>query len=179
MDNKKKYSKYYEVLEIEDTATLSDIRRAYLHLRELYSSESLVTDSFEGEFSEEKEDILTQIEEAYHQLLLLLAEKGKKEERRTTPSPANTVDKENFAFNGTTLKKIRERRGIGLHDLAMATKISHQVLQSIEKDEYHKLPPGGYLRWHIQTFAKQLSIDPSRTAEEYMRRYQQWKTKKS
>ena len=78
---------------------------------------------------------------------------------------------------GRTLKKVREKLGIGIHEIAVSTKISYKILVSIELERFEKLPEAGYLRWHVMSYAKALSLDPKKIADDYMKRYRRWKSK--
>ena len=64
------YKKYFEALELSPDAQLSEVRNSYLHLKSLYSNDSIVTAAIAYELSEEKRhDILEQVEEAYTKLI--------------------------------------------------------------------------------------------------------------
>ncbi len=63
------YSRYYEMLELDKNATLTDVKRAYLHLKELYSTESIVTSPIMDEFPDgNRNEILDLIEDARRKL---------------------------------------------------------------------------------------------------------------
>ncbi len=67
------------MLELDPDASLAEIKKSYLHLKRLYSTESIVISPIADEFPEEKRrDILHQIEEAYANLLALLEKEDKK-----------------------------------------------------------------------------------------------------
>lgn len=79
--DKEDYKKYYRILEIDTSASIDEIERAYLHLKELYSSDSMITFPVEDEFEEnKKEEIIGQIEDAYEKLKSYMERKDKKEE---------------------------------------------------------------------------------------------------
>jgi len=217
-NDKDKYKKYFEILELSEDASLTDIKRSHQKLLELYSSVSIATHPLEEEFGEkEKQEILNQIEEAYQILLRCLVENdrikkdkledtvvendipeeevikakdievinletdGVKKEKKE-PAPAKPVEPpkdllNSAAVKGGTLKKIREKLGIGVHEIAVSTKISYKILVNIELERFEKLPEAGYLRWHVMSYAKALSLDPKKIANEYMKRYRRWKSK--
>ena len=81
---------------------------------------------------------------------------------------------EGISIKGRTLRKLREKLGMGIHEMAVSTKIHYKILVNIEKERFAKLPEPGYLRWYLMTYAKRLSLDPKRVADEYMKRYRQW-----
>jgi len=78
-------------------------------------------------------------------------------------------------IEGMVLRKIRRKQGATIQELADSTQIPKKIVEYIEREEYDKLPDAGYLRWYITTFAKALSLDPKDTADQYMKRYRQWK----
>jgi Helix-turn-helix domain len=92
----------------------------------------------------------------------------------TTGLPESTLNPETDPFKGKTLRKIREQKGIGIHELAISTKIHYKILVNIEKERFDKLPESGYLRWHVTTYAKALELNTHQVADDYMKRYRQW-----
>jgi lipopolysaccharide export system ATP-binding protein len=86
--SKEEYQKYLEILELNPKASLAEIKKSYLHLKRLYSTDSIAISPIAEEFPEEKrKEILIQIEEAYNNLLALLEKEDKnilKKEKRIT-----------------------------------------------------------------------------------------------
>jgi lipopolysaccharide export system ATP-binding protein len=77
--SRKEYEKYLDILEVELDASLAQIKKSYLHLKRLYSTESIALSPFGKEFPEKKrKEILLQIEEAYANLLALLEKEDKR-----------------------------------------------------------------------------------------------------
>ncbi len=77
--SRQEYKKYLEVLELGPDASLVEIKKSYLHLKRLYSTESFAISPIAEEFSAEKrEEILRQIEEAYSSLLEILEKEDRK-----------------------------------------------------------------------------------------------------
>jgi lipopolysaccharide export system ATP-binding protein len=73
------YQRYLETLELDPDASLAEIKKSYLHLKRLYSTDSIVIAPIAEEFSiEKRKEILQQIEEAYSNLLALLEKEDKK-----------------------------------------------------------------------------------------------------
>lgn len=327
-NDKENHKKYYQILELEENASLADINQAYKKLKDLYSFESIVTDAIEDEFSqEERQEIVNKLEEAYKILISFMVEKDrvgkdeiKKEEEmadtakeedeenekereakeeaeedhvleldeevrinneipedisskdafNTIPAPIdlpeevegtqvfvheneiehehvhielpekeelkeekpqenafeivpNDVDEDKkgsiwdesifekdikdikneltkdikmeltivqkkpgeeksefdgLEIKGRTLRKIREKLGFGIHEIAVASKINYKVLVNIEKERFSKLPDAGHLRWYLFTYAKALFLEPQKVADEYMKRFRLWKRKR-
>jgi lipopolysaccharide export system ATP-binding protein len=77
--SREQYKKYLDALEVDSDASLVQIKKSYLHLKRLYSSDSIAISPISEEFSEKKrKEILLQIEEAYTNLLALLEKEDKK-----------------------------------------------------------------------------------------------------
>lgn len=84
------------------------------------------------------------------------------------------LDTEKSLVKGRTLRKFREKRGLGIHEVALSTRISYRILVNIEKERFDELPDAGYLRWYVSTYAKALTLDSKKVADEYMKRYRKW-----
>ena len=77
--SREEYHQYLEILELGPDASLAEIKKSYIHLKRLYSTESIVISPIAEEFPEEKrKEILEKIEESYRKLLLLLEKEDKK-----------------------------------------------------------------------------------------------------
>jgi|GEM_PF-793872 len=77
--SREEYRKHLAVLELGPDASLVEIKKSYLHLKRLYSSESIAISPIAEEFPEGKrKEILREIEEAYANLLVLLEEEDRK-----------------------------------------------------------------------------------------------------
>ena len=125
----------------------------------------------EGEISKEsRREILEQIEEAYQRLTDFF-EKGDISKERDMSEVISDVS----VFNGPALRKIRERLGIALHDVALETKIQIRHLEDIEAENYEALPPEVYTRGFVVGYAKYLSLDTKKVADDYMKGYSTWK----
>ena len=60
---------------------------------------------------------------------------------------------------GDYLKRQREDRNISLREVAHLTMITERYLDSLEKDDYAKLPEGPYIRGYISSYATSIGID--------------------
>jgi len=178
------YKKYFEALELSPDAQLSEVRNSYLHLKSLYSNDSIVTSAIAYELSEEKQhDILEQVEEAYTKLADFFTNKDTA--TAASEKPAFVVDEELkqylsgvASFSGQMLKEIREKLGIDLKDMAVSTKIRKQYFEDIEREKFQSLPAEVYLRGYVMEYARYLSLDPVKIAEDYLNKYREWKTGK-
>ncbi len=175
------YRRYFEILELQPDASFSEVRNAYLHLKRLYSTESIVIHPIANEFSEEsRQEVLQRIEDAYERLSALFQDNGSaytgSRGQPLGPEEAGDVH-EHVSFSGETLRQIRQGLGIKLHEIAFATKIRLQYLENIESERFGDLPPEVYLRGYIVNYARCLSLDSGRVARDYMKRYRDWKKK--
>ena len=157
-----------------------EIRNAYLRLKKLYSSDSVVMSPIADEFSmKERQEILRNVEEAFSKLMENVKSKYSHHSRyvRHKPSAREPIGKENedISYSGPELKKIREKLGIPLFEVSLDTKIRMELLKSIEDEKFDVLPPEVYLRGHLINYANFLRLNPKKVAGDYMARYESWK----
>jgi len=125
---KKDYKKYFEILEVSPDASISDVRKSYLRLKDLYSTESIVSLPLQDEIPDKrKNEILQQIEEAYHNLLVLyddedILNKHKRKSPHFNKELKKAISDISF-FDGQALRQIRERLKMDLREISLATKI--------------------------------------------------------
>ena len=150
---------------------MPEIRRAYHHLKELYSTESIATLPVSGEMSEtRRREILDQIEEAYQGLTA-----SYKEGHIVPKIDQREVLSDITVFSGQTLRQIRERLNIDLYDVSLSTKVQIRNLEDIERENYDALPPDVYTRGFVISYARYLSLDTKKVSQDYMNRYNAWK----
>lgn len=76
---REEYEKYLDILELGPDASLAEIKRSYIHLKRLYSTESIAISPIAEEFPQEKRrETLRQVEEAYAHILAILETEDKK-----------------------------------------------------------------------------------------------------
>ena len=162
---------HFEVLELPLEADISEVRMAYLLLKELYTTESIVTMSVVDEVTEEqKEVILLEIEEAFQAISSLFNEEKNAIVKFIDEVIAGITD-----FDGPTLKGIRHKLNISLDDVAMATRVQRVHLVNVEDEIFRELPVPVYTRGFVMNYARFLGIDPEMVANSYMEKFQQWK----
>jgi curved DNA-binding protein CbpA len=176
-EQEENYDGYFEVLELPPGSSPSEVRTAYIHLKELYSTDSIVLSPLESELSDEwRQHVLERIEEAYAKLKELF-ERTPAARRQWSPREdafrAEEVEAGEI-FSGEALMRLREKRGVEIHELSMATKINRQHLKNIEAEKYSALPEKVFLKGYLAAYAKHLSIDPRKVVSDYMARYNAW-----
>ena len=70
---------------------------------------------------------------------------------------------------GSTLRSARERKGISLRHIANATKISMGALESLERNDFSRLPGGIFSRSFVRAYAQEVGLDPDETVAEFLR----------
>jgi flagellar biosynthesis protein FlhG len=189
---------YYEILEINPTATIKEIQRAYEHAKETFHADSLAVYSLFSE--EEVKEIQSSIEEAYRVLMDEALRRNYDQSYSQTvggqppekPSEVQEVSKEkktslsftglSFSadeelYRGKTLKQVRERMGVELRAVSKETKISMKILEWIEEEAFEKLPALVYLKGFLKSYAQSLGLDPQGVIEEYVRSMEESKKK--
>jgi flagellar biosynthesis protein FlhG len=180
---------YYEILEVNPTATVKEIQVAYEHAKETFHSDSLAIYSL---FSEEEiNEIQAAIEEAYRVLMDEALRKrydqshfqmpgGQKweksseaqriswEKKTSLPFTDFSLDAGEEIYRGKTLRQMRERMGVDLKTISAETKISMKILEWIEDEALEKLPALVYLKGFLRGYAQSLGLDPQKVIEGYM-----------
>jgi DnaJ-class molecular chaperone len=78
---------------------------------------------------------------------------------------------------GNDLKKLRESMGIDLEEIFEVSRISVNILQSIEEGQIETLPSKVYLKNFLKIYAEILHIDSKRTVEGYLKNIQSFQEK--
>lgn len=175
------YTKSCETLEVSPDASMGEIKRSYLYLKEFYSVDSIASMALDDEFSaSDKKEILGEIEQAYHTLMALVKQErdlpdsngGEPRDDKAVAAAISGID----VFDGPALKQIRKKMGVALDDIAMATRIQVQYLTSLEDENFDGLPAEVYTRGFISSYAEFLSLDVQKVVADYMARYRKWKS---
>jgi flagellar biosynthesis protein FlhG len=179
----KELKKYFDILEISPDSSILEIRNAYMRLKKLYSSDSVVLSPIEDEFSmKERQKILQQVEDAYRKLMENFKDRpGMRSDHKGPVVPDNEPPEEGTekeSYSGPILKQIREKMGIQLFEVSLDTKIRMELLEYIEQEKFDSLPPEVYLKGHLINYANYLLLDSKKVADDYVSRYRAWKQKK-
>ena len=175
--SRKNLKRYFEILELDSGASLSEIKNAYIRLKRLYSTDSIVITPIADEFSKKRRlAVLQQIEEAYTKLNEELKDEHQKSIYFGKPAIAseNVTEGDNVSFSGDVLRQIREKKGIHLYEVALDTKIRVEILENIEYERFDALPQEVYLKGHVSNYARYLLLDPRKVADDYISRYKAW-----
>jgi cytoskeletal protein RodZ len=73
---------------------------------------------------------------------------------------------------GASLREARERKGVSLRQISAATKISVAALESLEKDDFSKLPGGIFSRSFVRSYAIEVGLDPDKTVQRFLLEYE-------
>jgi cytoskeletal protein RodZ len=66
------------------------------------------------------------------------------------------------------LKQARVAKGLTLHDIAGATKISIVALEALERGDLSRLPGGIFSRAFVRAYSLEVGLDPERTVAEFL-----------
>jgi len=181
MMSREDYRKYFEVLELDPEASMTEVRNAYARLKRLYSTDSIAITPLAAELPEKKrKKILKEIEDA-HVIIMALLEKESQKAAQAKKAAAAGQDEEakveRAIFSGPLLKQIREQLGIGLHEISLSTKIRQEILTDIEQERFDDLPPEIYLAAHLKNYASCIMLNPKKVADDYLKRYREWKNR--
>lgn len=71
-------------------------------------------------------------------------------------------------MTGQILKENRERKGISISEVAIATKINNKILIAIEEGNVDQLPPKTFLRGFVRAYAAYLELDVESVMATYL-----------
>ena len=74
-----------------------------------------------------------------------------------------------MATFGERLRREREARGIGLEEIAAATKISPRYLDALERDDFERLPGDVFTKGFVRAYAEHVGLVPDELVEEFER----------
>ena len=69
---------------------------------------------------------------------------------------------------GEELRRERELRGIGLREVAEATKVNIRYLEAMERDDFSHLPGGVFNRGFVRAYAQFIGVDPDVMVNAYL-----------
>jgi len=173
--------KYLKILGLSSEATFVEIKRVYKRLLRLYSSETSIISSIADDFSKrKKQEVIRELENAYKKLSSQIEyEQSIKKQKTKLSKIEKSMDHslQGIAFSGRMLRDIRRKQDIQLFDVSLETKIRTVILKNIESEKFEDLPQEVYLRGHVWSYAKYLSLNPKKVMDDYLKKYKAWKNK--
>ena len=173
--------KYLKILGLRSDATFVEIKRVYKRLLRLYASETSIISPIAGDFSKrKKQKVIRDLEDAYKKLSVQIEYEQSLKKQETRPSETEKSSDHSIrgmVFGGRMLKDIRRKLGIQLFDVSLETKIRKEILKNIEQEKFEDLPQEIYLRGHVGSYAKYLSLNPKKVVDDYFKKYKAWKDK--
>ncbi len=70
---------------------------------------------------------------------------------------------------GRQLREAREAMRLTQQEVAAQMKLNLRVITSIDNDQFDKLPPSGYVRGYLRSYALLVKLDPQKVIENYNR----------
>ncbi len=174
--------KYFDLLELPPDASFAEVRKKYLYLSAFYTGDTMELAALNGDAPyHRRQAILAELQEAYNKLKDMQVEEEQTQQPLKSPDmSAHDAMKEYLngitAFSGPILKEIRERRGIDLSSMSLATKVQKRYLEEIEAEQFTWMPAEVYLRGYVIEYARHLSLDHQKVAEDYMKRYRRFRS---
>ncbi len=82
---------------------------------------------------------------------------------------ALTPDVSSLEAFGPNLRRRRLRSGLSLEDLSARTKVSVDLWEAMERNDFSRWPTGLAARSYIRSYAEAVGVDPSATVDEFCR----------
>jgi curved DNA-binding protein CbpA len=183
---------YYKLLQLPRSASQIDIINAYRHAKLAYQEDSLAIYSLFNE--QELDAIREQVEQAYHVLsdperrqAYDAMFEGEAEDQKPEMATDNVIPfhglqarpslveqaseselETDYHYDGTSLKRIREAKGISLESIATYTRISKRYLQAIEDENVDHFPEMVYLKGYLRQYGQEIGVDPEKLVVHYL-----------
>src|SRR5687767_1774055 len=74
---------------------------------------------------------------------------------------------------GPNLRRIRIQKGISIEKIAAETKVSTDLLNGLERNDFSRWPVGIYARAYVRQYAFAIGVDPDTTVDEFCRWFPQ------
>lgn len=94
-------------------------------------------------------------------LLARLSRLWRRGQPAASPSTTGPAPADPLLAAGQLLREARERRGLGLRQLAQDTRISTPVLEALERGWRDRLPESTYLRTMLPLIERHLDLEPA------------------
>ncbi len=170
MKDRAPYQAHFEMLELPLDANFDEVHKAWLVMKDIYSTDSLATMSIGEEVSDEdRRQLLARIEEAYNVLGVFF-----RDHQQLVDNGVHQLTDGITDYDGKALRTIRHLLHIPLDDVAMSTRVPRKHLENLEEDNYAALPVAVYTRGFVVNYAKHLALDAELVAKSYMDKYRKW-----
>ena len=191
----------YEILGVDQNANHLTIKDAYLRQKQTFERNSLALYSISNPQTDSK--LLEEIDHAYEVLSCSFAKENYDKELSGGASimshiSSHSVKKTNFRSteglskdaamqfdtlgrefgpgSGKQLRSFRKWLGIELEEVQQVTKISPQILRSIENESFQLLPDIVYVKGFVRTCLRYYKIPNKEEFEKlFTERYKNWK----
>jgi transcriptional regulator with XRE-family HTH domain len=74
---------------------------------------------------------------------------------------------------GPNLRRIRIQKGLSLQRIAESMKVSPDLLEELERNDFSRWPAGIYARAYIRQYAYAIKVDPDTVVDEFCRWFPQ------
>lgn len=163
--------KYFKILEIDKDTPFTEMKNSYILLRNLYSKTNLGISPLIISLSNKRQKtIVKEIDEAFAKLEQYYQDKKTEHIRSKEEKFAKSRIPEFEVVGGEALKMTRNVLGFELEEIAFLSGVPLKHLVNIELERYDLLPPKIYIKTFLRKFAEQLSLDPKKVTNDYLKR---------
>ena len=174
MKDRAPYQAHFEMLEVPLDANFDEVHKAWLVMKDIYSTDSLATMSIGEEVSvKDRRLLLARIEAAYQALGEFF-----RDHQQLVDNGVHLLTDGITDYDGKALRAIRQLLHVPLDDVAISTRVPRRHLENIEADNYAALPVAVYTRGFVVNFAKHLALDAELVAKSYMEKYHKGREEK-
>lgn len=170
----------WEALGVEPGADLEKVHRAYHTRRNLYANSSLATYSLLR--TKEREELLARIDEAFMRISNAAASLAATQDTDVETDDGSPLDSALAGLRtptdligdpGAYLRHHRLVSGLTLEQVSVETKVRPNLLDAIEKEQWHLLPATVFVRGFVLQVARLLRMDePEALATAYVDKMQ-------
>ena len=173
----------WELLGLEPSASADEIRHAYERLAARLAPGSLALYSIADR--DEQASLERRLRAAYLGLLSdASARPGAEAAPQTETQPAGEAaagaeararpSAPETEFDGDSIRRTREAKGLSLEALSQRTRIRRQLLEAVEAERFHELPQRVFVRGFVFAIARELGLDAEQVWAGYGRRWEAW-----
>jgi transcriptional regulator with XRE-family HTH domain len=74
---------------------------------------------------------------------------------------------------GSNLRRTRVQRGVSLDEISRRTKVSIELWEAMERNDFSHWPSGIFARAYVRAYAVAIGVDPESTVDEFCRWFPQ------